>query len=186
MTGKPVRVVRGPKLASDHSTAQQSGGQGGYRYDGLYTIRTAKMVRTGPKQLQTCIFTLERVAGQPPLGVSESIAGRDAGTGTGDEAAQQGQGQGQEQESGAIIAAEPWVWCEQSWSGESNDVALGATVYMNSDASSAAPADGFAAGETCCCHCGWTMQAPLPAVAIRCANAKCRAVIRKRAAGGND
>jgi E3 ubiquitin-protein ligase UHRF1 len=66
--GKPVRVIRGPKLASKYSTADSGGG---HRYDGLYTITKAEMVRTGPKRLQTCMFTLDRIAGQPTLGHSQ-------------------------------------------------------------------------------------------------------------------
>lgn len=56
--GKPVRVVRGPKLPGPHSTAASGGG---FRYDGLYRVTKAEMVRTGPKQLQTCMFTLQRL-----------------------------------------------------------------------------------------------------------------------------
>eukprot|EP01047_Picozoa_sp_COSAG01_P046256 COSAG01_NODE_4328_length_5129_cov_15.312724_3_plen_337_part_00 len=54
---KPVRVIRGPKLAGQFGTAQSGGG---YRYDGLYRVSRAEMARTGPKQLRTCMFTLER------------------------------------------------------------------------------------------------------------------------------
>lgn len=50
---KPVRVIRGPKLAGNFSTAASGGG---YRYDGLF--RVTKAVRTGPKRLLTCMFTL--------------------------------------------------------------------------------------------------------------------------------
>jgi hypothetical protein len=94
----------------------------------------------------------------------------------------QEQEQEQEQESEVIVPAEPWVWCEQQWSGESNPVSPGATIYIDSasSSSSSAVADGFATGETCCCHCGWTMQAPSRVPAMRCANTKCRAVIRKK------
>ena len=54
----PVRVIRGPKLASSGSTASSGGG---FRYDGLFHVSKAEMVRTGAKRLLTCMFTLEKL-----------------------------------------------------------------------------------------------------------------------------
>lgn len=54
-TGKPVRVVRGPKLQGGHGTADSGGG---YRYDGLYLVDSAELVRVSG--LLTAMFTLRR------------------------------------------------------------------------------------------------------------------------------
>ncbi len=187
--GKPVRVVRGPKLTGAHSTSHM---HGGYRFDGLYTVKKAAMERTGPKRLQTCMFTLERIPGQPPLhGLDSSgtTSSRDDSIVRPDEAGtSQPQPQPQQthqvQEESEVILAQPWAWCEQRWSGQSNSVELGANIFVRSATTSTPPSSttvyGFATGETCSCHCGWTMQAPSRAVALRCANAKCKAVIRKQ------
>lgn len=56
-TRQPVRVVRGPKLRGAHGTA---GSGGGYRYDGLYAVAAAEMVR-GKAGLRTAMFTLVKV-----------------------------------------------------------------------------------------------------------------------------
>jgi len=56
-TGKPVRVIRGPKLEGEFGTARQGGG---YRYDGLYRVTEAKMMPTGSKKLDTAFFTLQK------------------------------------------------------------------------------------------------------------------------------
>ena len=55
-TGRPVRVIRGPKLAGKHGTANNGGG---YRYDGLYRVTRAELVRT-EGGLLTAMFTLEK------------------------------------------------------------------------------------------------------------------------------
>jgi len=54
---KPVRLIRGPKLRSNLSTAHDNGG---YRYDGLYDVTSAEMKACGGKKLLTAIFTLQR------------------------------------------------------------------------------------------------------------------------------
>ena len=81
--GRPVRVVRGPKLPGPHSTATSGGG---FRYDGLYGVTKAEMVRTGPKHLQTCMFTLQRL--ESPCGdeVEDAKKKRGEATGTGRDA----------------------------------------------------------------------------------------------------
>jgi hypothetical protein len=56
-TGKPVRVVRGPKLQGEHGTGACGGG---YRYDGLYTVETAELVRRPGAAFRTAMFTLVR------------------------------------------------------------------------------------------------------------------------------
>jgi hypothetical protein len=56
-SGLPVRVIRGPKLAGDYSTAETGGG---YRYDGLYKVTKAELLPTGSKMLRTAFFTLSR------------------------------------------------------------------------------------------------------------------------------
>lgn len=55
-TQQPVRVVRGPKLRGAHGTAESGGG---YRYDGLYAVAAAKMLR-GESGLRTAMFTLTK------------------------------------------------------------------------------------------------------------------------------
>ncbi|KAI9067738.1 SRA-YDG, partial [Trametes sanguinea] len=59
-TQQPVRLVRGWELKSKYAP------QKGYRYDGLYTVKSAKMQK-GRSGFQICVFELERVPGQPPL-----------------------------------------------------------------------------------------------------------------------
>ena len=56
-TQQPVRVVRGPKARGDHGTAKSGGG---YRYDGLYAVEKAEMVR-GAKGFKTAMFTLRKI-----------------------------------------------------------------------------------------------------------------------------
>jgi hypothetical protein len=59
---KPVRVIRGPKLASKWGTANSGGG---YRYDGLYEVVSANMVKGKAKgSLLTAVFDLRRIEGQ--------------------------------------------------------------------------------------------------------------------------
>ena len=54
-TGKPVRVVRGPKLQGAHGTSSSGGG---YRYDGLFSVEKAELVRLPGSKLRTAMFTL--------------------------------------------------------------------------------------------------------------------------------
>jgi hypothetical protein len=57
----PVRVFRGPKLPGPYGTAHSGGG---YRYDGLYQVVSAELVKgQSPhnKSLLTAMFRLERV-----------------------------------------------------------------------------------------------------------------------------
>lgn len=56
--GKPVRVVRGPKLATKHGTRRT----GGFRYDGLYDVVKAEMRSLGSSKLKTACFTLKKQA----------------------------------------------------------------------------------------------------------------------------
>ncbi len=49
----PVRVVRGPKLQSDFGTRECGGG---YRYDGLYEVAAAKMVKQGSSRCFDGVF----------------------------------------------------------------------------------------------------------------------------------
>lgn len=56
-TQQPVRVVRGPKLRGAHGTAESGGG---YRYDGLFEVAVAEMVR-GASGLKTAMFTLRKI-----------------------------------------------------------------------------------------------------------------------------
>ena len=53
----PVRVIRGPKLKGKYSTAKCGGG---YRYDGLYLVVKAELIKRGPRGLKTAMFTLQR------------------------------------------------------------------------------------------------------------------------------
>ena len=55
VSGKPVRVIRGPKLASKYAPKE-----GGYRYDGLFNVTKAEMLPTGKACLNTAFFTLEK------------------------------------------------------------------------------------------------------------------------------
>ena len=55
---KPVRVVRGPKLVGLHGTAKSGGG---YRYDGLYRVASAEMVRSSSSGLLTAMFELRKL-----------------------------------------------------------------------------------------------------------------------------
>ena len=55
---QPVRVVRGPKLQGGFGT---SGSGGGYRYDGLYRVASAKMERLQGCKYLTAVFELRRV-----------------------------------------------------------------------------------------------------------------------------
>lgn len=54
---EPVRVVRGPKLQGGHGTGETGGG---YRYDGLYLVTKAELVRLPGSRFKTALFTLER------------------------------------------------------------------------------------------------------------------------------
>jgi len=56
-SGEPVRVVRGPKLQGGHGTADTGGG---YRYDGLYLVTKAELVRLPGSRFKTAMFTLAR------------------------------------------------------------------------------------------------------------------------------
>ena len=56
-TQQPVRLVRGPKLLSCHGTAESGGG---YRYDGLYSVASAELVRSA-SGLRTAMFELRRI-----------------------------------------------------------------------------------------------------------------------------
>lgn len=58
---QPVRVIRGPKLASPYRTKQ-----GGFRYDGLYLCTKAVLV-DNEDGLKQCRFSFERLPKQPPL-----------------------------------------------------------------------------------------------------------------------
>jgi E3 ubiquitin-protein ligase UHRF1 len=57
-TGKPVRVIRGPKLRGAHGTGNSGGG---YRYDGLFRVSAAELVRLPGSKMRTAMFTLVRV-----------------------------------------------------------------------------------------------------------------------------
>ena len=57
-SGKPVRVIRGPKLVGGHGTAESGGG---FRYDGLFKVTKAEMVARGPQALNTALFTLVKL-----------------------------------------------------------------------------------------------------------------------------
>jgi len=58
-TQQPVRVVRGPKLKGRHGTADSGGG---YRYDGLYAVTAAEMVKSDKaSELRTAMFTLTKI-----------------------------------------------------------------------------------------------------------------------------
>ena len=58
--GEPVRVVRGPKLLGAHGTAESGGG---FRYDGLFRVASAEMVRSPISGLLTAMFELRKVCG---------------------------------------------------------------------------------------------------------------------------
>ena len=58
-TGRPIRLIRGPKLLGAWGTAATGGG---YRYDGLYRVAEAALVRTGMGgRLMTAMFTLHKL-----------------------------------------------------------------------------------------------------------------------------
>ena len=57
-TRQPVRLVRGPKLSGGHGTAESGGG---YRYDGLYEVASAEMVRSSSSGLLTAMFELRKL-----------------------------------------------------------------------------------------------------------------------------
>ena len=57
-SGEPVRVIRGPKLKGKHGTAKAGGG---YRYDGLFVVRQAELVRLPGCRFKTAMFTLHKV-----------------------------------------------------------------------------------------------------------------------------
>ena len=56
--GKPVRVVRGPKLQGGFGTADCGGG---YRYDGLYRVAAADMRRLPGCKYATAVFELSKL-----------------------------------------------------------------------------------------------------------------------------
>jgi E3 ubiquitin-protein ligase UHRF1 len=56
--GKPVRVVRGPKLQGGFGTADCGGG---YRYDGLYRVAAASMQRLRGSKFVTAMFELRKL-----------------------------------------------------------------------------------------------------------------------------
>ncbi len=60
--GRPVRVNRGAHLKSRYAP------ESGYRYDGLYRVQHYWQER-GKRGFIICRFRLERLEGQPPLGV---------------------------------------------------------------------------------------------------------------------
>eukprot|EP00943_MAST-04B_sp_MAST-4B-sp1_P001683 g1683.t1 len=57
-SGRPVRVIRGPKCRGKYGTKDKGGG---YRYDGLYTVEKAEMRETGRRKLRTAMFTLRQI-----------------------------------------------------------------------------------------------------------------------------
>ena len=57
-SGRPVRVIRGPKCRGKYGTKDSGGG---YRYDGLFRVEKAEMRETGPRKLQTAMFTLRLI-----------------------------------------------------------------------------------------------------------------------------
>jgi E3 ubiquitin-protein ligase UHRF1 len=57
-TGKPVRVVRGPKLNGPHGTSADGGG---YRYDGLFVVERAELERLPGSRYRTAMFTMVRM-----------------------------------------------------------------------------------------------------------------------------
>lgn len=58
ISGRPVRVIRGPKCRGPHGTAESGGG---YRYDGLYRVEVAELREMGRRRLKTAMFTLKRI-----------------------------------------------------------------------------------------------------------------------------
>ena len=56
--GLPVRVVRGPKLRSGFGTSESGGG---YRYDGLYLVHSAQLLRLPQSRFLTAMFKLCKV-----------------------------------------------------------------------------------------------------------------------------
>ncbi|OCH89605.1 hypothetical protein OBBRIDRAFT_657142 [Obba rivulosa] len=66
-TGKPVRVIRGSNPLSKWAPGD------GYRYDGLYNVETAELVR-GAKGFMICQFCLRRRSGQLPIPQKEAVA----------------------------------------------------------------------------------------------------------------
>ncbi|KAF8802436.1 hypothetical protein BYT27DRAFT_7196619 [Phlegmacium glaucopus] len=60
LNNRPIRVIRGSGLNSPYAPAK------GYRYDGLYSVRTAQTVR-GKTGFAVCQFKLVRRPNQPPL-----------------------------------------------------------------------------------------------------------------------
>lgn len=58
LSGKPVRVIRGPKSRGGHGTAKTGGG---YRYDGLYCVAKAELKPSGSRGLRTAFFTLKKL-----------------------------------------------------------------------------------------------------------------------------
>ena len=57
-SGRPVRVIRGPKCKGRFGTKDCGGG---YRYDGLYRVENAEMREKGARRLKTAMFTLRRI-----------------------------------------------------------------------------------------------------------------------------
>ena len=57
-SGRPVRVIRGPKCRGEYGTKDKGGG---YRYDGLFTVEKAEMRETGRRKLRTAMFTLRQI-----------------------------------------------------------------------------------------------------------------------------
>jgi hypothetical protein len=69
----PVRVVRGPKLQSVFGTRNCGGG---YRYDGLYKVHAAEMVRLGTSRHWTAMFELRKVRAKfEPTGEGAALRG---------------------------------------------------------------------------------------------------------------
>ncbi|KDR72876.1 hypothetical protein GALMADRAFT_252197 [Galerina marginata CBS 339.88] len=62
-TKYPVRVVRGPNRGSRYAP------ESGYRYDGLYTVKSAYMGK-GRSGYAICKYDLERLPNQPPIPIN--------------------------------------------------------------------------------------------------------------------
>ena len=57
-SGRPVRVIRGPKCKGKYGTKDTGGG---YRYDGLFRVEKAEMREMGRRKLKTAMFTLRKI-----------------------------------------------------------------------------------------------------------------------------
>ena len=61
-SGRPVRVIRGPKCRGKYGTKDTGGG---YRYDGLFRVEKAEMREMGRRKLKTAMFTLRKIQPYP-------------------------------------------------------------------------------------------------------------------------